>query len=80
MLARGYLFHDENGNVLDGKPKDRIELARCVSLLGAVFPTLKKPPLKRSGSIKRTFGSIATSFPRLWTRMAAVGSTDTFTG
>ena len=48
-------------------------------LLGAVFPTAKKPPLKRSGNTKRTFGSIAESFPRLWMRTAADGSTVTFT-
>ena len=24
ILARGYLFHDADGNILDGKPKERI--------------------------------------------------------
>ena len=79
ILARGYLFRDENGNVLDSKPKDRIGLRAVLSLRGAVFPTAKKPPLKRSGNTERTFGSIAESFLRLWMRTAAVGSTVTFT-
>ena len=42
ILARGYLFHDENGNVLDGKPKDRIELAHRALLAWCSIPDSKK--------------------------------------
>ena len=32
ILARGYLFHDSDGNVLDGKPKEALVVA-----FGAMF-------------------------------------------
>ena len=28
IIARGYLFHDKDGAVLDGNPYDRIDVAR----------------------------------------------------
>ena len=28
IIARGYLFHDKDGAVLDGNPYDRIDIAR----------------------------------------------------
>ena len=47
--------------------------------LAIVLPKVRSvlPLLFRGGFF--SVGSIATSFPRLWTRTAAVGSTDTFT-
>lgn len=79
ILARGYLFHDENGNILEDKPKERINIARRALLAWCSIPDSKKPSLKRSGNTERTSGSIATSFPRLWMTTASVGSTVTFT-
>ena len=50
ILARGYLFHDAGGNVLDVNPKCKIDLARRALLAWCSIPDSKKPPLKRSGS------------------------------
>ena len=50
ILARGYLFHDEDGNVLDVNPKCKIDLARRALLAWCSIPDNKKPPLKRSGN------------------------------
>ena len=42
ILARGYLFHDADGNILDGKPKERIDLARRALLVWCSIPDSKK--------------------------------------
>ena len=42
ILARGYLFHDENGNALEGNPKARIEFARRALLAWCSIPDSKK--------------------------------------
>ena len=42
ILARGYLFHDKNGNVLDVNPKCKIDLARRALLAWCSIPDSKK--------------------------------------
>ena len=79
ILARGYLFHDENGNVLDSKPKDRIELARHALLAWCSIPDSKKATPKEEWQYRTDFREYNSGFPRLLMRTEAVGSTNTFT-
>ena len=65
ILARGYLFHDENGNVLDGKPKDRIELARHALLAWCSIPDTKKATPKEEWQYKTDFREYSNEFPSL---------------
>jgi len=65
ILARGYLFHDEKGNVLDGKPKDRIELARCALLAWCSIPDSKKATPKEEWQYRTNFREYSGEFPAL---------------
>ena len=42
ILARGYLFHDADGNVLHVNPKCKIDLARRALLAWCSIPDSKK--------------------------------------
>ena len=45
IIARGYLFHDREGNVLKGNPRERIDYARRALCAWCSVPDRKKPLL-----------------------------------
>ena len=65
ILARGYLFHDENGNVLDGNPKTRIELVRRALLAWCSTPDSKNATPKEVWQYRTDFREYSGDFPNL---------------
>ena len=65
ILARGYLFHDADGNILDGKPKERIDLARRALLVWCSIPDSKKATPKEEWQCKTDFREYRNEFPTL---------------
>ena len=53
IIARGYMYHDRDGKILEGDPWERLDYVRkALCAWGAVCRRAKKPPLKRSGRIR----------------------------
>ena len=68
ILARGFLFHTETGELAEGDPYDRIEYARRALLAWCSIPD-------RSDAEPRVYSpSFRTNFQTSLTRKAAVGS------
>ncbi len=60
IIARGYLFHDKNGGLLDGNPYDRIEYARK-----ALCAWCSAPDKKKSSVPPVDFRELSADFPEL---------------
>ena len=60
IIARGYLFHDKDGAVLDGNPYDRIDVAR-----NALFAWCSVPDKKKSSDPPVDFRELSADFPEL---------------
>ena len=60
IIARGYLFHDKDGSVLDGNPYDRIDVAR-----NALFAWCSVPDKKKSSEPLVDFRELSAAFPEL---------------
>ena len=73
ILARGFLFHNENGSPVKA-PRERIGYAKRACALGAVCRTAKKPRPGRRGSSAVILENSMGSFPALWRKTAADGS------
>ena len=65
ILARGYLFHDADGNILDEKPKKRIDLARRALLAWCSIPDSKKATPKEEWQDRTDFREYSGEFPAL---------------
>jgi hypothetical protein len=65
ILARGYLFHDKNGNLVSGNPYDRIDYARNALCAWCSIPDkTKKAPDKNPGPAV-DFRNLSADFPEL---------------
>jgi len=65
IIARGYLFHDKDGNLLPGNPYDRIDYARNALCSWCSIPDqTKKVPDKNPGPAV-DFENLALYFPEL---------------
>ncbi|WP_316607508.1 hypothetical protein [uncultured Ruminococcus sp.] len=60
IIARGYLFHDKDGAVLDGNPYDRIDTAR-----NALCAWCSVPDKKKSSEPSVDFRELSADFPEL---------------
>ena len=60
IIARGYLFHDKDGAVLDGNPYDRIDTAR-----NALCAWCSVPDKKKSSEPPVDFRELSADFPEL---------------
>lgn len=60
IIARGYLFHDKDGTVLNGNPYDRIDIARH-----ALCAWCSVPDKKKSSDPPVDFRELSADFPEL---------------
>ena len=60
IIARGYLFHDKDGVVLNGNPYDRIDIARK-----ALCAWCSVPDKKKSSEPPVDFCELSADFPKL---------------
>ena len=60
VIARGYLFHDKDGNLLPGNPYDRVEYAR-----NALCAWCSVPDKKKSSVSPVDFSNLSADFPEL---------------
>ena len=60
VIARGYLFHDKDGNLLPGNPYDRVEYAR-----NALCAWCSVPDKKKSPGLPMDFRELSADFPEL---------------
>ena len=60
IIARGYLFHDKDGAVLDGNPYDRIDIAR-----NALCAWCSVPDKKKNSEPSVDFRELSADFPEL---------------
>ena len=60
IIARGYLFHDKEGAILDGNPYDRIDIAR-----NALCAWCSVPDKKKSSEPPVDFRELSAEFPEL---------------
>ena len=60
IIARGYLFHDKDGSLINGNPYDRIEYAR-----NALCAWCSAPDKKKSSVPSVDFRGLSTDFPEL---------------
>lgn len=60
IIARGYLYHDEGGQLLPGSPYDRIDHAR-----NALCAWCSVPEKQKSSGTSTDFGYLSADFPEL---------------
>ena len=65
IIARGYLFHDAEGNPLDGNPKSRVDLARRALLAWCSIPDSKNATPKEEWQYRTDFREYSGEFPNL---------------
>ena len=65
ILARGYLFHDNNGAVVPGDPRDRIAYARRALCAWCSAPEKGKAAPKDEWQFRTDFSELRTEFPEL---------------
>ena len=65
ILARGYLFHDKNGAVVSGNPRDRIAYARRALCAWCSAPEKDKTASKDEWQFRTDFLELRTEFPEL---------------
>lgn len=63
ILARGFLFHDLDGTVLDGQPRERIDYARRGLCAWCSVPD--RAGVKQEWQYRTDFGSLHQEFPAL---------------
>lgn len=63
ILARGFLFHDPDGTVLDGQPRGRIDYARRGLCAWCSVP--ERADVKQEWQYRTDFGSFHQEFPAL---------------
>ena len=74
ILARGFLFHNENGSPVKA-PRERIDYAKRGLCAWCSVPDSKKPRPGRRGSSAVILENSMGSFPALWRKTAADGFT-----
>ena len=66
ILARGYLFHNADGTLKDGDPRERIEYARCALCAWCSIPDKKKNATPNAEwQFKVSFPEYHEEFPEL---------------
>ena len=60
IIARGYLFHDKEGGLIDGNPYDRIDYTR-----NALYAWCSAPDKKKSSVPPTDFRELSADFPEL---------------
>lgn len=78
IIARGYMFHDADGNILEGDPRERLDYVRKVLCAWCSVPDSKKPRPRRRGRIRAILKNCTKVFPSWLVRTAAAGSTAMF--
>ena len=73
-LARGFLFHNENGSPVKA-PRERIDYAKRGLCAWCSVPDSKKTRPGRRGSSVVILGNSIWNFPALWRKTAADGFT-----
>ena len=87
IIARGDMFHDADGNILGGDPRERLDYVRKVLCAWCSVPELFqwgelfKFPVRprRRGRIRAILKNCTKVFPSWLVRTAAVGSAAMFT-
>ena len=65
ILARGYLFHEADGSVLQGNPRDHIDYARRGLCAWCSVPDRKTATSKETWQFKTDFRDLHQEFPEL---------------
>ena len=65
IIARGYMFHDADGNILEGNPRERLDHVRKALCAWCSVPDSKKAALKKERSDKSHFEELYKMFPEL---------------
>ena len=75
IIARRYMFHDADGNTLEGDPRKRLDHVRKALCAWCSVPDSKKA----SGRIRAILKSYMRYFPNWWMPTVVAGSTAMFT-
>ncbi|MFQ9052721.1 MAG: hypothetical protein ACLR5H_05735 [Oscillospiraceae bacterium] len=65
IIARGYMFHDADGNVLEGDPRERLDYVHKVLCAWCSVPDSKKAAPEKARPDKSHFEELHESFPEL---------------
>ena len=65
IIARGYMFHDADGNVLEGDPRERLDYVHKVLCAWCSVPDSKKAAPEKARPHKSQFEELQESFPEL---------------
>lgn len=79
ILARGFLFHNENGSPVKA-PRERIDYAKRGLCAWCSVPDSKKATPREAWQFGSDFGKLHGSFPALWRKTAADGFTAMYIG
>lgn len=67
IIARGYLFHSKNGEILSGSAYDRIEYARNALCAWCSLPSKSdEPPFVNFGNLSKTFPELVNEKGEGW--------------
>lgn len=78
VLARGYLFHGEDGAVISGDPHDRVDYARRALCAWCSVPNDGKRAPDKEWQFQTDFRSCIRSSRSWWMRMGSAGSSVMF--
>lgn len=65
IIARGYLFHDRDGGILDGDPYGRTDKAYRALCAWCSIPERKNAPPKKAGQARTDYRDYHDEFPEL---------------
>jgi len=65
IVARGYMYHDKDGNLLEGDPRDRLDYVRKALCAWCSVPESKKAAPNKARPDKSHFEALHEMFPEL---------------
>ena len=65
IIARGYMYHDKNGKILEGDPRERLDYVRNALRAWCSVPESKKAAPKKERPDKSNFEELHVLFPKL---------------
>ena len=65
IIARGYMYHDVDGNILDSDPRERLDYVRKALCAWCSVPDSKKAAPKKARPNKSHFEELHVMFPEL---------------
>ena len=65
IIARGYMYHDKNGTLLEGDPRERLDYVRKALCAWCSVPESKKAAPKQERPDKSHFEELHEMFPEL---------------